>query len=280
MKKWYAVIGDPISQSMSPNMHDEWFENNKLNATYIPVHVKEENLADAVANLKSLGCSGWNVTVPHKSAIIQHLDEIDTFAKQMNAVNTVEVLPNGSLRGSNTDGQGFVRSLEELYGKQCKGKQVLIIGAGGAARGISFALHKAGYGPITFTNRTVEKAGQLCTEIPEATALSLAEAEEALSSFRLIIQTTSVGMNFATKGLPINPEHIAEGAVVADIIYNPLKTEFLNEAEKRGALLLNGTGMFVHQGALAFEKWTGIRPNTEEMINKITETLGGTYVNR
>lgn len=280
MKKWYAVIGNPISQSMSPSMHDEWFVNNKLDATYIPVHVKEENLEDAVANLKSLGCSGWNVTVPHKSAIIQYLDEIDAFAEQTNAVNTVEVLPNGTLRGSNTDGQGFVRSLEELYGMQCKGKKVLVIGAGGAARGISYALHKAGYGPITFTNRTVEKARQLCTEIPEAKSLTLAEAEQSLSSYSLIVQTTSVGMNYAQKGLPLNPERIAEKAVVADIIYNPLKTEFLIEAEKRGALLLNGTGMFVHQGALAFEKWTGIRPNTEKMIVKITETLGGTYVNR
>ena len=116
MKKWYAVIGDPISQSMSPKMHDEWFYNNKLDATYIPIHVKEENLGDAVTSLKNLGCSGWNVTVPHKSAIIHILDEIDAFAKQMNAVNTVEVLPNGLLRGSNTDGRGFVRSLEEAYG--------------------------------------------------------------------------------------------------------------------------------------------------------------------
>jgi shikimate dehydrogenase len=89
MKKWYAVIGDPISQSMSPNMHDEWFINNELKATYIPVHVSEENLGDAVLSLKTLGCSGWNVTVPHKSEIIQYLDEIDPFAKQMNAVYTV-----------------------------------------------------------------------------------------------------------------------------------------------------------------------------------------------
>ena len=135
-------------------------------------------------------------------------------------------------------------------------------------------------GLLLFTNRTVEKAEQLCAEIPEANALSISEAEESLSSYGLIIQTTSVGMNFGKKGLPINPKHIAEGTIVADIIYNPLKTEFLNEAEKRGALLLNGTGMFVHQGALAFEKWTNIRPNTKEMIKKITETLGGTYVNR
>jgi shikimate dehydrogenase len=280
MKNWYAVIGDPINQSMSPSMHDEWFEKNELQATYIPIHVKEENLEDAVHSLKSLGCSGWNVTVPHKSAIIQYLDEIDPFAKQMNAVNTVEVLPNGLLRGSNTDGLGFVRSLEEVYGERCKGSEVLIIGAGGAARGISYALHTAGYGPITFTNRTLEKAGQLCNEISDAKALSIAEAEQTLSTYRLIIQTTSVGMNFAQTGLPLNPVNITEGTVVADIIYNPLKTEFLSEAEKRGAFLLNGTGMFVHQGALAFEKWTGIRPNTEEMNKKITDTLGGTYVNR
>jgi shikimate dehydrogenase len=280
MKKWYAVIGDPISQSMSPNMHDEWFINNELKATYIPVHVSGENLGDAVLSLKTLGCSGWNVTVPHKSEIIQYLDEIDPFAKQMNAVNTVEVLPNGLLRGSNTDGIGFVRSLEELYGVRCKGSEVLMIGAGGAARGIGYALHKAGYGPITFTNRTLEKAQQLCSEIPEVKAITIAEAEKTLSAYSLIIQTTSVGMNFAQKGMPLNPGNITKGTVVADIIYNPLKTEFLTEAEKKGAFLLNGTGMFVHQGALAFEKWTGIRPNTEEMIEKITETLGGTYVNK
>ncbi len=131
--------------------------------------------------------------------------------------------------------KGLSVHLKSYYGEQCKGKQVFIIGAGGAARGISFALHKAGYGPITFTNRTIEKAQQLSCRNPEATALSIAEAEETLSSFSLIIQTTSVGMNFAQQGIPINPENIAEGTVVADIIYNPLKTEFLNEAEKRGA---------------------------------------------
>ena len=280
MKKWYAVIGDPISQSMSPSMHDEWFENNKLNATYIPVHVREENIGDAVLSLKALGCSGWNVTVPHKSEIIQYLDEIEPFAKQMNAVNTVEVLPNGLLRGSNTDGLGFVRSLEELYGVRCKGNEVLIIGAGGAARGIAYALYKAGYGPITFTNRTIRKSSTIMQRNTGSKSIYNSRSRRSLSAYSLIIQTTSVGMNFAQKGMPLNPGNITKGTVVADIIYNPLKTEFLKEAEKKGAFLLNGTGMFVHQGALAFEKWTGIRPNTEEMIEKITETLGGTYVNK
>jgi shikimate dehydrogenase len=275
LKKWYAVIGDPIAQSMSPGMHETWFTDNRTDATYIPVHVTTDRLREAVEGLKNLGCSGWNVTVPHKSAIIPFLHQLDASAEQMNAVNTVHVLEDGTLVGSNTDGKGFVRSLEEAYGEQCKDKKVLIIGAGGAARGIAFALHFAGYGPIFFTNRTLEKAEQLATNLSNSIVLSVAEAELSLSEFGLIVQTTSVGMNFAKKGMPLNPGNLSEGTVVADIIYNPLETEFLTEARKRGARTLNGVGMFVHQGALAFETWTDIRPETGLMIEKITTTLGG-----
>ncbi len=275
MKKWYAVIGDPIHQSMSPTMHDGWFTEHDLQATYIPIQVTKESLSQAVASLRALGCSGWNVTVPHKSAIIPFLDEIDASAEAMNAVNTVEVLKDGSLRGSNTDGQGFVQSLEEAYGEQAKGKEVLVIGAGGAARGISYALHNADYGPITFTNRTIEKANVLAEAIPNASTLSLLDAETEMASFGLIVQTTSVGMNFAQAGLPVNPENIKKNTIVAEIIYNPLETQLLREAKTKGASTMNGVGMFVHQGALAFETWTGIKPDTEAMIRKITEKLGG-----
>lgn len=280
MKKWYAVIGDPVSQSMSPNMHDQWFVENDLHASYIPVHVTAEHLKEAVNGLKRLGCSGWNVTVPHKSAIIPLLDELEPSAKRMNAVNTVEVLEDGTLRGSNTDGEGFVQSLEEVFGERCKGESVLIIGAGGAARGISYALHEAGYGPIVFTNRTIEKAEELSGEIINSSVLSITDAEAVLSTFDLIVQTTSVGMNFAQEGIPLKPENLAKNTVVADIIYNPLESMFLKEARKRGALVMNGTGMFIHQGALAFKKWTKVQPNTETMIHKITEILGGSYVNK
>ena len=275
MKKWYAVIGDPIAQSMSPNMHETWFNDQGINASYIPIHVTTERLREAVEGLKNLGCSGWNVTVPHKSAIIPFLNQLDSSAEQMNAVNTVHVLGDGTLVGSNTDGKGFVRSLEEAYGMQCKDKKVLVIGAGGAARGIAFALDSAGYGPIFFVNRTLEKAEKLATELSDSTVLSFEEAELSLSEFGLIIQTTSVGMNFAQKGMPLSMDNVSEGTVVADIIYNPLETDFLLEARKRGAHTLNGVGMFVHQGALAFETWTEKRPDTGLMIEKITTTLGG-----
>jgi shikimate dehydrogenase len=280
MKKWFAVIGDPIEQSMSPAMHDSWFNENNLDATYIPIHVKPESIGEAIESLKRLGCSGLNVTIPHKSTIIPYLDHLEVSAEVMNAVNTVHFLPDGSLLGLNTDGNGFVRSLEESFGNRCKDGKILIIGAGGAARGISHALRSAGYGPIVFTNRTVDKAELLSTALTDATVLSIAEAEESLATFNLIIQTTSVGMNFASQGMPLNPKNISKGTVVADIIYNPFETEFLAEARTRGALTMNGTGMFVHQGALAFEKWTNIRPNTAKMIEKITFNLGGTYVNR
>ena len=280
MKKWFAVIGDPIEQSMSPAMHDSWFSENGIDASYIPLQVTKESLGDAVASLKSLGCSGWNVTVPHKSAIIPYLDYLDPTAKMMNAVNTVTVLSDGTLLGSNTDGDGFVRSLEEAFPKHDKSGKTVVIGAGGAARGISFALNAAGYGPIVLVNRTIEKVQQLAEELAGATVISLSELEASLTEYALVVQTTTVGMNFGQAGLPFNPINIKKGTIVADIIYNPLETKLLAESRKKNARIMNGVGMFVHQGALAFEKWTEIRPNTEEMIKKISIKLGGPYVNR
>ncbi|MGG0667545.1 shikimate dehydrogenase [Lederbergia citrisecunda] len=275
MKKWYAVIGDPIAQSMSPVMHDAWFRENGIDATYIPIHVKAEQLGEAVASLKRLGCSGWNVTVPHKCAIIPYLDQVDEAARRMNAVNTVKVLEDGTLFGTNTDGNGFVRSLQEFGASPEKNGELLVIGAGGAAAGISFALESAGFGQITITNRTIGKAKKMSDAFPGSSALSLDEAQLALDKFDLIVQTTSVGMNFAKSGMPLDPTGISEGAIVADIIYNPLETEFLRRASEVGGKTINGVGMFVHQGALAFELWTGAYPDTKKMIQLISNDLGG-----
>ncbi|MCG7345067.1 shikimate dehydrogenase [Sporosarcina sp. ACRSL] len=275
MKKWYAVIGDPIAQSMSPRMHDTWFRENGIDASYVPIHVKGEHLEEAVASLKRLGCSGWNVTVPHKSAIIPYLDRVDEEARRMNAVNTVKVLEDGTLFGTNTDGRGFVHSLQENGATPQEVGNLLIIGAGGAAAGISFALASAGFGPIAITNRTIEKAKQMSDSLVGSAALSLQDAEQDISKFGLVVQTTSVGMNFAKSGIPLDPTGISEGAIVADIIYNPLQTEFLRHAREAGGMTMNGVGMFVHQGALAFELWTGIYPDTKKMIQTISTELGG-----
>ena len=275
MKKWYAVIGDPIAQSSSPRMHDVWLDELGLDATYVPIHIREGELKEGFESMKRLGASGWNVTVPHKEAIVSLLDRVDPLARNMQAVNTV-VIEDGAYVGYNTDGIGFVRSLQEAYPEHEKGN-VLFIGAGGAAKGIAFAMQQEGYASLTVANRSVERADALARALGNgAKSCTLGEAERQFHTFDVVVQTTSVGMHFATAGTPIPVTRVKEGAVVADIIYNPLETEFLRQAKRAGARTLNGLGMFVHQGAESFEKWTGIRPNTKSMIQRLTDELGGT----
>ncbi len=280
MKKWFAVIGDPIEHSKSPAMHNAWFEEMSIDATYIPIHVSSEQLESAVAGLKTLGASGWNVTIPHKTAIIPYLDELDESAQKMGAVNTVVRTTNGKLKGFNTDGVGFVRSLEEAVGSSHKDKPVLLVGAGGAARGIAFAMQQQGYNDLTITNRTVANAQAIVDEMGIGRAISLKEAEETLAEFSIIVQMTSAGLATGNFSMPFSLNRLEKGAIVADIVYNPLMTPFLQAAEQKGAIIINGLGMFVHQGAIAYEHWLGHYPNTNAMIARLTAQLGGNYVNR
>lgn len=275
MKKWFAVIGDPIAQSKSPEMHNAWYEQEDVDATYIPVHVKPENLQQAVASFKLLGASGWNVTIPHKQTIIPHLDELDELAQKMGAVNTVVRTAEGKLKGYNTDGPGFVKSLEEAIGTAKRQQPVLVIGAGGAARGIAFALQMAGYENITIANRTVQKAQQIIDEMNAGKAISMQQAEASLDAYRIFIQTTPAGMSTEDFSLPFSLDKFPTGAIAADIVYNPLMTPFLRAAEQKGATIVNGLGMFVHQGAIAYEHWLGSYPNTNAMIAHLSEQLGG-----
>ena len=273
MKKWFAVIGDPIAHSKSPSMHNDWFEDLKIDATYIPIHVTQEDLENTVASLKLLGACGWNVTIPHKQTIIPFLDELDPLAEKMGAVNTVVRLSNGNLKGYNTDGPGFIHSLEEVIGQSYRGKNVLLIGAGGAARGIAFALQQYGYHQLTITNRTISKATDIVNELGEGKAISIEDAEMSLNEFDILIQTTSAGLSNGAFQMPLSIEKLQEGAIVADIVYNPLMTPFLLEASKKNAKIINGLGMFVHQGAIAFQHWLGHYPNTNLMIKRLTDDL-------
>ena len=273
MKKWFAVIGDPIAHSKSPSMHNAWFDDMNIDAAYIPLHVKGEALEMAVASLKTLGASGWNVTIPHKQTILPFLDELDSLAEKMGAVNTVLRLPDGRLKGYNTDGAGFVHSLEEVIGTDKKDQEVLLIGAGGAARGIAFALQQYGYHKITITNRTVAKAGEIIAELGEGVAVSTRDAEDSLNKFGIVIQSTSAGLANSEFKMPLSLEKLREGAIAADIVYNPLMTPFLISAQQKGAEAVNGLGMFVHQGAIAFNYWLGQYPNTNNMIKRLTDDL-------
>lgn len=276
MKKWFAVIGNPIGHSLSPFMHDSWFQEQNIDATYIPIQVEEGELEEAVNALKQLGCCGWNVTVPYKEAIIPFLDEIDSSATGIGAVNTVVKTKDGRFVGYNTDGLGFVQSLGPII----QDNKILLLGAGGAARGILHAFKQLGYLNIVIANRTYANAQKLVQELQYGQAMTLQNAEACLGQFDIIVQTTPQGMKNNTDTLPIQLNHIKNHAIVADIVYNPLVTPFLEEAKKYEVRSINGLGMLVHQGAIAFSYWIGQMPNTDRMVERLTEQLGGNYVNR
>ena len=277
MKKLFGVIGDPIAHSMSPLMHNELFNLEKIDAHYFPFHVSREKLAAAVESFRVLGASGFNVTVPHKVAIMPLLDRIDPLAESIGAVNTV-VNESGQFVGYNTDGSGFVRGLTKQI-THLEQKSVLMVGSGGAARAIYFTLAKTGVKRLDICNRTVGKAKHLIDECPyhvSSKAVAKDEAEETLQNYDVIIQTTSIGMSPNVQDSPISLSNLDAQTFVSDIIYNPLETAFLKEAREKGAKTQNGIDMFVFQGALAFEKWTGIFPNTERMKEIVNKQLGGT----
>jgi shikimate dehydrogenase len=276
MKKLFGVIGDPIGHSMSPAMHNDLFDFYGIDAVYLPFHVTKENLEAAVKGFKALGVSGFNVTIPHKTDIMAYLDQIDPLAEAIGAVNTVKN-EHGILTGYNTDGPGFVKGLESMDADPGS-RAALIIGAGGASRAIYFSMAQAGIQRIDLYNRTAGKAEELVSSCPfkvQSKVLDRKTAEKSLHEYQLIIQTTSIGMSPDLEGLPLSPKNISRDTIVSDIIYNPLQTKFLEEASKKGAEIQNGVGMFVLQGALAFEKWTGIFPDTERMRANVLRNLGG-----
>jgi shikimate dehydrogenase len=277
LEKLYGLIGCPVSHSMSPLMHNDAFQHLGIRAHYHAFHVEPDHLHDAVKGLRALGVSGFNVTVPHKVKIMEYLDQIDKEALEIGAVNTV-VNENGKLIGYNTDGQGFVRALLEILDKPLEQCSILLIGAGGAARGILFSLAANGAKWIDVCNRTLSNAEKLlrdCHMNIQSNILTMKEAEEKLDQYQLIINTTSVGMHPNVEQMPLDVEKLVQGSIVSDIIYNPIETKLLKEAKKRKAITQNGIGMFVYQGALAFEKWTGIWPNIDRMKNIVIQKLGG-----
>lgn len=275
MKK-YMVIGDPIQHSMSPIMHNDLFQYYGIDAHYDLFHIKRGMLQDGVKKLRAMNVDGFNVTVPHKTDIMPFLDRLDPLSEAIGAVNTV-VNENGQLVGYNTDGSGFLRSLESSL-PDLKNRKVLIIGAGGAARAIYFTLAHYGISTIDIVNRTADKGIKLKADCPykvNTEILDFSSAEKRIEVYSLLIQTTSIGMSPEIDKVPLSVDRIKEEAFVSDIIYNPVETKFLQMAKQKGAMVQNGIDMFVYQGALAFEKWQGIFPDVERMRKNVLKQLGG-----
>ncbi len=261
--KLFALIGDPVEQSLSPPMHNAAFRALGLNCAYVALRVPKQFLTDAIGGIRALNIAGFNITTPHKIGIVGLLDELDESASLVGAVNTVKN-DRGKLIGFNTDGEGALRALEEKVGS-VREKEVVLLGAGGAARAIAFSLSKTG-ARLTIANRTVSRAKALASTIEqklgievEVASLNRAELTGALKNIDVLINATSVGMSPKADQTLVSASMMHRGLVVYDIVYGPLRTKLLREARRAGGRTIDGLGMLVHQGALAFEIWTGKR---------------------
>ena len=271
--KLFCVIGHPIKHSKSPDMHNAALEKSGINGCYVAFDIAPEKLCDFVAGMRAMGITGANVTIPHKESIVKYLDGVTKEAEIIGAVNTI-FMENGKLIGDNTDGRGFIISLMKDSGFDPKDKKVVVLGAGGAPRAVVSKLADEGCREVAVYDIDGVKSEALAEKVREVTrkksAVSIKAVEliERAKEADLIVNCTPVGMK-ETDPVLLPEECFNASQVVYDLIYNPEKTVLLKIAEKRGARVLNGMGMLVYQGALAFEKWTGEKPDTEVMFKMI-----------
>ncbi len=262
MPQRLGIIGHPIGHSISPVFQQAALDDIGFDGTYQAWDVAQEDVGNFVQGLREPGTLGINVTVPHKEAVIPFLDEVDDWASTAGAVNTI-VNREGRLTGHNTDGIGFLRALREGADFEPRGKDVLVLGAGGSARGVVYALARAGVAQIFIANRTVERAERLARLSIDsgvaAVGLGLSDAPGATREVSLIVNCTSMGMVHGPDetGTPLTAADIPSSVLVNDLVYNPLETPLLREASRAGAATLGGIQMLVYQGAASFEMWTG-----------------------
>lgn len=275
--KVFCVIGDPITHSLSPIMHNAAFRHLKIDAVYVAFNVKESMLEDAVKGMRSFGICGMNVTTPHKTTIINYLDENDPMAEFVGAVNTV-LNVNGKLVGFNTDGVGALMALKE-NGVKTKGKKFLILGAGGAGRAIAFHLAQEA-DELIILNRDVNKARLLADMLRKrfnkkvvGDGLSHDVLKKWIEDVDVLINTTSVGMHPRQDETLIDKSFLRSELTVMDIVYNPIETKLLKDAKSAGAKVIYGTEMLVFQGAASFEIWFNQPAPVNVMKEAIMEKL-------
>jgi len=263
--KLVGIIGFPIGHSLSPRMQNAAFQSMGLDYSYIPLEVESRRLFSAVTALRLLKFRGFNVTIPHKRRIMAALDDVASEARLIGAVNTVEI-HHGRLIGYNTDGRGFLRALYDAGGTSVRGKRLMILGAGGAARAVAFQSALGGAASVLIANRSAARAAELVRDLAltparcSTTALrwSKASLKSGAREADIIVNATSVGMKPGDRS-PLPSDVVTPQHLVCDLIYRPADTALLKQARRAGATAMNGIGMLVHQGALAFEIWTGQR---------------------
>ncbi len=274
-----GIIGDPIEHTMSPAIHNAAFQAMGLDYVYVSFGVKGEGLKQAIEGMRALGMRGMSVTIPHKVAALPMMDKLDPLAEKIGAVNTV-VNDNGVLTGYNTDATGFLQAMLEK-GVEPAGKNVTIVGAGGASRAVSFILADRGANPVIL-NRieeidwAINLAGRISETFGknvEALELNRDNLARALENTEILVNATSVGMSPNVDNTPVPADLLRADLTVYDIIYNPVKTKLLQDAEAAGASIISGVDMLVWQGVQAFEKWTGQKPPAELMKAEVLKYL-------
>lgn len=272
-----GVMGWPIAHSLSPVLQNAAIEEAGLDYVYISLPVPPEKLKEAVAGLRAMQFTGWNVTIPHKQAIMAELDAVDEDARIIGAVNTV-VNRDGHLTGYNTDCIGFMQPLAQ-QGFLPKGKEATILGAGGAARAVIWGLLRAKVKRITLGVRNPAKAARLAEEFAAYGEIQVLHWEDSafaehLAVTDLLVNTTPLGMYPHVEGMPpVDWTKLKKDALVYDIIYTPERTRFLSEAQAHGHAIINGEGMLASQGAAAFTLWTGVAPDLALMKRALREEL-------
>ena len=262
----YGLIGHPVKHSLSPAMHNALFERHGINAVYLAFDVPPENLKATLEGLRFLS-RGFNVTMPHKTAVAELVDSLSKDSEELESVNTV-INRNGKLVGYTTDGLGARRALERAI--ELGGRKVLVIGAGGAGRAIAYELAKDN--EVVVLNRTLEKAKLLERFGVSGERLNGENLKKYVRWAEIVVNATSVGMNEERSVIP--PELLAGDKVVMDIVYHPLRTLLLRSAEERGCKTVDGLWMLVHQAVESFHLWTGITPDAEFMRRVALEGLG------
>jgi len=270
-----GVMGWPVAHSRSPKIHNYWLQKHGLNGSYVLLPVAPGNLNVALPGLAALGFRGCNVTIPHKVDTLGLVQELDPVARRMGALNTIVVQPDGSLKGFNNDGFGYIQSLLDAKPDwRADAGPITVLGAGGAARAVVLSLAERGAKEIRLLNRSFEKAQALADEFGgPIKALPWSERHAALADLALLVNTTNQGMH-GTPDLDLRLDALPVSALVSDVIYVPLETPLLAAARKRGNATVNGLGMLLNQARPAFHAWFGVMPEvTPELRHMVEATL-------
>ncbi len=270
MTQRVAITGWPVSHSRSPLIHGYWLKLHGVDGSYDRIAVVPDEAATFYRNLAASGLVGCNVTVPHKEVAAGVCDDLDAAAKAMGAVNTLWFSDDGRLQGSNTDGIGFLCNLDqEAPGWDASSGAAVVIGAGGAARAIIWALLSRRIAPVYIVNRTFAKAQDLATRFGEdSIAVSWDNMSKVMGESRLLVNTTALGMQ-GQPSLPIDLGNLPREALVTDAVYVPLETPLLKAARERGHRVVDGLGMLLHQAVPGFEKWFCVRPDVTSALRQL-----------